>query len=307
MKNTQNNAFQKKSYRAGSLMALFAFIFLTLLSARAGATVILRDTFSDGSYSNQALPGSANWYIGGPTPNMSISPTTGLTFADASAQKATAMAYFTPTDLAVGASLKLSFNYSFTQVANADNSFMFGLYNSGGNYLSKDSSINFNNKIFENYTGYATSGVFGTDPSGLGRDHIEARNLTGDNLLSIGTYTEGNTSIQSGAATPGQIYTASMSIARTAAGVTVTSQIGNTTMTQTYTSGMFTKFDAVGVFSNGNSGSFSMDNVQLDYVGAPEPSTFYALGLFGAAVFGRTSLRAGRKLLEKFLPRLAAS
>ncbi|MEI6560560.1 MAG: hypothetical protein WCO68_00570 [Verrucomicrobiota bacterium] len=239
---------------------------------------------------------------------MSISPTKGLTFADGNNDKSTAMAYFTPTDLAVGASLKLSFNYSFTQTAVDANAFMFGLYNSGGARLTKDSSNNFaNDSLFNSYTGYAVSGVFGADLTDKGSDHIEARNLTGSSLLSLDSYTQGTSYKQSGAATPGQMYTASMSIARTAAGVTVTSQIGNTMMTQTYTGSMFTKFDAVGVFSNGNSGSFTMDNIQLDYVGAPEPSTFYALGLFGAAVFGRTSLRAGRKLLEKFLPRLAAS
>jgi len=307
VKTTQNNAHQKKSSRRVFLAAFVAYVVLALFAAKAGATVILHDVFSDGSYTNQALPGSADWYIGGPTPNMSISPTKGLTFQSANNDKATAMAYFTPTDLQIGQSLTLSFNYSFTQTSNSGNDFIFGLYNSGGSHLSKESSNNFaNDGTFNNYTGYAASGVFGTDPSAIGSDHIEARNLTGSSLLSTDSYTQGTSYTQSGAATPGQIYTASMSIARTAAGVTVTSQIGNTTMTQTYTGAMFTKFDAVGVFSNGNSGSFTMDNIQLDYVGAPEPSAFYALGLFGAAVFGRTSLRAGRKMLEKFLPRLAA-
>ena len=303
MKTTQNNAYQKKSSRGGSLSAFVACVLLAFFSVPASATVILRDAFSDGSYSNQALPASADWYIGGPTPNMSISPTKGLTFADANNDKATAMAYFTPTDLQIGQSLTLSFNYSFTQASTAGNDFIFGLYNSGGSHLTKQSSNNFaNDGIFNNYTGYATSGVFGTDPSATGSDFIEARNLTGSSLLSGASYTEGTSYKQSGAATPGQIYTASMSIARTAAGVTVTSQIGNTVMTQTYTGAMFTKFDAVGVFSNGNSGSFSMDNIQLDYVGAPEPSAFYALGLLGVAVFGRASVRAVRKALQGLLP-----
>ena len=289
-------------------MRFAACVVLAFSCVRADATVILRDTFADGNSSNEALPTSAQWFTGGPAPNQSVSPVTGLTFADANAEKATAMAYFTPTELQVGQSLTLSFNYSFTQVANADNAFMFGLYNSGGNYLtSKDSSLSFNNALFNNYTGYATSGVFGTDPSGPGRDHIEVRNLPGYNLLSIGTYTEGKEYLQSGAATPGQIYAASMSIARTAAGITVQSQIGATMMTQTYSSAMFTRFDAVGIFSNGNSGSFTMDNIQLDYVGAPEPPVFFALVLFGVSVFGRSSVHAARKALAHFLPRRAVS
>lgn len=290
------------SRRGSPLSAFVVCCLLAFWSARAGATlVLLNDTFADGDRTTQALPGSAHWLTGGPQTNVSVSSDTGLTFKDASAEKATAMAYFTPQDLAVGASLTLSFNYSFTQTANADNSFMFGLYNSGGSYLTKDSS-SFNNKIFNNYTGYATSGVFGTDPSGPGRDHIEVRNLTGQNLLSIATYTEGTEYKQSGAATPGEIYTASMQIARTASGITVTSQIGNTTMTQTYTSSMFTKFDSVGVFSNGDTGSFTMDNVQLDYVGAPEPPVVFALAFFGVSVFGKMFGRSLRKAALKVWP-----
>ena len=310
MKATQNNACQKArhlSRRGSTLSAFVVCVLLSCFAVRAGATLLLlNDTFADGDRTTQALPGSAHWLTGGPQPNVSVSTSTGLTFADASAAKATAMAYFTPTDLAVGSSLTLSFNYRFTQTATADNAFMFGLYNSGGSYLTKDSS-SFNNQIFNNYTGYATSGVFGADPSGPGRDHIEARNLTGKNLLSIGTYSEGTEFKQSGAATPGEIYTASMKIARTASGITVQSQIGNTTMTQTYTSTMFTKFDSVGIFSNGDTGSFSMDNVQLDYVGAPEPPVFFALALFGVAVFGKATVRAVRKKLLRFLPRFAGS
>ncbi len=288
--------------RQGSTLSAFVVsLLLAFFAAHSNAVLLINDSFSDGDRTTQALPGSAQWLTGGPKSNVSVSSSTGMTFRDASASKATTMTYFTPTDLAIGASLSLSFNYSFTQAATADNSFMFGLYNSGGSYLTKDSS-SFNNSIFNNYTGYATSGVFGTDPSGPGRDHIEARNQTGQNLLSIGTYTEGTEYKQSGAATPGEIYSASMKIARTAAGITVTSQIGNTTMTQTYTSSMFTRFDAVGIFSNGDSGSFTMDNVQLDYVGAPEPPVFFALGLFGVAVFGKSFGRSMRKALLKFWP-----
>ena len=224
-----------------------------------------------------------------------------MTFNDASASKATTMAYFTPTNLSVGASLTLTFTYKFTQTAIADNSFMFGLYNSGGSYATKD-SVGFNNKIFDNYTGYATSGVFGTDSSALGFDHIEARTQTGHDLLSIGTYTEGTQHIQSGAAAPGAFYTASMKVSRMASGVLVESQIGDTVMQQTYSSSVFTRFDSVGIFSNGNSGSFTIDNVKLSYDGAPEPSSFIAMGLFGIAVFGKTVKRKVLGLLQNLLP-----
>jgi len=222
-------AFTHSWNRIGFLSLWVALLFAGFLP-QARATLILNDSFSDSSRTNQSLPNSANWVTGGPSNNATVS-NGALTFKDASAGQATAMTYFSAVDLQVGESLTLSFNYSFTQVANADNSLMFGLYNSGGSYVTKD-GLGFNNSIFNSYTGYATSGVFGVDPSGPGRDHIEARDKLGNNLLSIGTYSEGPETIQSGAATPGQTYTAWMQISRTAAGITVASTIGNSTLSQ---------------------------------------------------------------------------
>ena len=296
MQHTQNNA--RNSTRpqgiVSSFRSLLAGVLVLFLSASvpAHATLLINDSFSDGDRLSQNLPGSAHWYSGGPNSNVSV--TNGmLAFANSAGGKATAMSYFNPTDLQVGQSLTLSFDYSFSQVANGDNSFMFGVYNSGDAHVTGD-NINFNNAVFNNYTGYATSGVFGPDPSGPGRDHIEARDLTGRNLLSIGTYTEGTEYLQSGAATPGEIYTASMQIARTASGIVVESKIGNNTIVQKYSSEMFTKFDSVGIFANGNAGTFYLGNVTLDYTGAPEPSSFFAMFLFGMAVFGKPLLRKAK-------------
>lgn len=266
---------------------------------RAGATVLISDTFSDGDSTTQSLPNSATWYSGGPTPNTSVIDGR-LTFRDANSGKATALAYFSPTELAIGQSLNLSFDYRFSQTAVGSNAFMFGLFNSGGD-LAEKNDINF--RKLADYTGYAASGVFGTDTSRS--DHIEATNQAGDNLLSLSDYTVGTSYLQVGAATPGEIYKASMQISRTAAGITVQSQIGGTVMLQTYTNAMFTKFDTVGIFSNGDSGTFSLDNVQLDYVGAPEPSTFFAMGLLGVAVFGKMLRRKVQGALLRLTPRLA--
>ena len=301
MKATHNNAVRSMSRGGIALPVFVACLLLAFSGLRAGATVLMADTFSDGNSTNQALPYSADWLSGGPTPNMSVS-NGALTFRDANSGKATAVAYFTPTELEMGQSLKLSFNYSFTQTATANNDFMFGLYNSGGDYATKD-DINF--RKLANYTGFATSGVFGRDSSTAGLDHIELANQTGDNLLSLSDYTVGKSYIQIGAATPGEIYAASMQISRTAAGVVVKSQIGDTVMVQTYTNSMFTKFDTVGIFSNGDTGTFTLDNVQLDYVGAPEPSAFVAMMLFGVAVFGKMFGSKVRGLALRFSPRLS--
>jgi len=270
------------------------------MALQAHATVLLNDTFADGNRTTQALPGSAQWYIGGASSIASTNASSGLTLTQTKAATATTMAYFTPTTLQIGDTLELTFSYSFHTAAVADNSFQFGLYNSGGSRLTKD-GLGFNNSLFNNYTGYATSGVFGVDPSGLGRDHIESRGLAaGNNLNSMGTYTEGKTYIQQGAATPDQIYQASMQIARTAAGITVTSQIGNTQMVQQYTGAGAAQFDAVGIFSNGNTSAFTFDSVRVELAAnAPEPSVTAGLALLGLAGAGRALRRRIADFLGK--------
>lgn len=276
-----------------------ACVFLSLFVAQAQAVVIINDSFSDGNSANQNLPSSARWYTGGPSTNVSVENGV-MTFRDASANKGTAMAYFNAVDLQVGQSLSLSFNYSFAETSTEENSLMFGLYNSGGSYQTKD-AVGFHNKIFETYTGYAASGVLGTDTSASGSDHIEARNAGEKNLLSLDTYTVGNSSVQSGAATPGETYTAWMQISRTAQGITVESKIGDSTFVQTYTSEMFTHFDTVGIFSNGDAGAFTLDNVKLDYSGAPEPSSVVAMTLLGLFVFGRAMTDRMKRTLMRSL------
>jgi len=270
------------------------------MALQAHATVLLNDTFADGNRTTQSLPGSAQWYVGGASSTASVSASSGLTLTQNKAGIGTAVAYFTPTALQVGATLELTFSYSFHTAAVADNNFQFGLYNSGGSHLTQD-GLGFNNSLFNNYTGYATSGVFGVDPSGPGRDHIESRGLAaGNNLLSMGTYTEGKTYIQQGAATPGEIYQASMQIARTASGITVTSQIGSTQMVQQYTGTGVTQFDAVGIFSNGNTSSFTFDSVRVEVVGnAPEPSVAAGIVLLGVAGISPALRRRIADFLEK--------
>ena len=68
---------------------------------------------------------------------------------------------------------------------------------------------------------------------------------------------------------------------------------------------MFTQFNAVGIFSNGDAGSFNLDNVKLDYSSTPEPSSIFALMLLGVTVFGRVLTDWIRRVLPQVL-RVAA-
>lgn len=293
--------FQARSRKGHLLLGLLALVSIVSGGVQANATLIVNDTFSDGERVTQSQPNSLEWYTS--TSSQKATVSNGVLNVET---KGGVMAYFNPVALQVGESLALSFNYSFTEASTRENSLMFGLYDSNGSYQTKD-AVGFNNKIFDNYTGYAASGVLGADLSILGRDYVAARDQVGKNLLSLDTYTVGATAKQIGAATPGQIYTASLNITRTAKGITVESKIGDTDLVQTYSTHMFTKFDAVGIFSPGDSGTFSIDNVKIDYAGAPEPSTFIAISLFGIAVFRRSLGNLWREMVRKLLPRWAAA
>lgn len=280
-------------------VALLAAGLLFLHGTPARAVLLLNDTFADAERLTQSGVNSARWYTGGLGSTASVSSSSGLTL-DASSGKATAMAYFNPTTLGVGETISLSFNYSFGAIANGDNNFMFGLYDSGGSYLTQD-NLGFNNSLFSHYTGVATSGVFGPDPSGPGRDHIELRDKVANNLLSISSYSEGLESRQVGAATPGEVYSASMAITRTSTGLMVESKIGTTTMVQKFEGTSLTRFDAVGVFATGNTGSFTVDGVKVEYTGLPEPSSLLAMGFFGSVLLGGVV----RRRLQEFTNRRA--
>lgn len=301
MRHTHNSAdFLGGSWRRGDALRLVVVcLLLSFWSVPARATVLINDTFSDGERTSQSLPSSAHWYAGGDSSSVGVT-NQALTF---NSSNSGVMAYFNAQTLSVGASLTLSFDYKFSNVSNADNAFMFGLYDSTGSQVAKD-GVDFNAVTFRNYVGYATSGVFGPDSSGTGLDHIEARNINNKDLLNMDSYTEANTAVQSGAATPSQFYTASMQISRTAAGIVVESKIGNTDMIQTYSSGMFTKFDTVGIFSNGNAGTVTLDNIHLDYMGAPEPSSVFAMAILGMFVFWRPLGSLLRNLVARLVPRM---
>ena len=89
-----------------------------------------------------------------------------------------------------------------------------------------------------------------------------------------------------------------MQITRTASGLTVVSEIGTTQIVQQFTGDSVTQFDTVGIFSNGNTGVFTFDNVDVEVVGgAPEPSTAAGMAALGMAVAG-SALR--RRILESY-------
>ena len=267
--------------------------------------VLLNDNFSDGERLTQNLPGSAHWYSGGLSGNVSAGSDALVFTGDSGGSTPGSihgggLAYFTaagsPVSLSIGQSMTLSFDYSYGQVDQTDWHFGFGLYNSGGSRVTTDNT-SFNNAVFNAYTGYEAAGIFGTDPSGLGRYKIAERNLTANNLLSTTAYTIlGSNVKQIGGASAGTTYTASLTLTYAdATDMVLSSVIAGQTLVRTNTIGLVKSFDTVGIFAPGTPGTFTFDDVQVAVTSVPEPS---ALMLVVTGVLAVTGTRLFRRSPE---------
>ena len=222
---------------------------------------------------------NATWFYGGPASDVTNEGNS-LNFKS-SAATAEALTYFKSTNIAVGQTLTLSFNYLYSTNVSGNNAFTFGLYNSKGSKTAVSGDA-FNSSVFTNYTGYVASGALGS-----GNLSIDSRTGADNNLLSLSSYTQGQ-DIRENANNPIQFYGASLAIARTATGITVTSIMGNTVDTQTYVGGG-TTFDTVGIFSESPAGQFIFGNAAVvlgPSAMAPEPSATLALVFLGAVAIG---------------------
>lgn len=127
--------------RINSLLAVG--LSAALASPMLAHTVLLHDTFADGSRTNQALPASAQWTYSGPNLQPRAASLIRYTSGDelqlirgAPAQPSLFAAYFTPQNapqtLADGDSISLSFTLRLGSTPNSADAFRFGLFNSMG-------------------------------------------------------------------------------------------------------------------------------------------------------------------------------
>lgn len=276
---------------------------LAIFNVPVRGQVLLNDNFSDGERLTQNPPGSAHWYSGGLSNNVSAG-SDALVFSGDSGGSTPGsihgggLAYFTaagsPFSLSIGQSMTLSFDYSYGQTDSTDWHFEFGLFNSGGSRTATDNT-SFNNSIFNAYTGYVVAGVLGPDPSGPGRYKIAERNSTANNLLTTSSYTILGSNIkQTGGVSAGITYDASLTLYYAdATDMILTSVIDGETLTRTVTGGLFTSFDTVGIFAPGTPGTFTFDDVNVSVISVPEPSglaitSIGLLSLMGIRFFRRS-------------------
>jgi len=266
-----------------------------LAQGSAWADTLINDTFADGSRTGGSLPGSAQWFTGGAAANTYVTNNNALVVSGLSGGGSVGqgvVASFMPNggelNLQVGESIVLSFNYQYGATNSSDFGFGFGFYNSNGKPLTADGK-GFNNALFNGWTGYSAFGVFGVDPSGLGRMHIAQRETTANNLMSpFTTGVLGPSTHQTDGSTPNTWYSASLTL--TYANPTkllLTATIGAKTYS-TSTTPLTTGFDTVAITDGvPQTQDLEVSNVSVVTIPAeapvPEPSTL-ALGAAGLGI-----------------------
>ena len=262
---------------------------LALLSS-ANATVLLNDTFSDGSRTNASLPSSGAWVMTG-----SGVGTTGTSTVVSGALVSQSNSGFALTTafgsqpLGVGETITLTFsvtlNYNGTASSDA---FRFGIFNSGGSFPSGDSTgANGSNSAYNAWTGYSYWSPFGT----IAGANTTLRERTGTDFI---LYASGaNTNSNSAAYTSGSIanstYSGSFSITNNGSSLAISSTLGGNTQNWTDTSPSATTFDSISFFAGstplGSAGSFTLDNVMVEII--PEPSSLLFAAIAPLALLRR--------------------
>lgn len=268
-------------------------LLLLLAAPLAAQTTLLNDTFSDLSITDQNLTSSAFWVSSSSTGMSLVNGTLSLT------PGRHALAYFTSAGttqaLAVGDSLTVSLNITFSTVGTASGGFRVGLFDSNG---ATRSSTNGDNTSFTGYDGYIFTSTLDSTTSNSLTLRERVAGVSGALLSSTtgGIYTTvGSTGGPTGQTlSTGVAYNVTYTITRT----------DSTTLSQAYyltggtlsgfnntfsdTTASTTEFDTFAILSTSTGGSnFAIDNVLITYSAAvaavPEPST-YAM-IFGGVSF----------------------
>ena len=241
---------------------------------------------SDGSRTDQNLPGSADWYAAKVTSGLTVSG--GQLVLNTAFGNDGLLAYFTPTtvDLGIGDSLQISFDFSVSgTLASQDRAIGVFLYNSGGNRLTTDDTSGFNSALFNAYTGYGVT--YDPDSANPARYRTTERNLTANNLFSATPNVALGSAAASAILTAGQTYAGSLTVTRNAGSVSVKGNINGALISNTDPSSRYTAFDTVAFLATSSDiPQFTLDNIVVTEISAaPEPSTFALLG-FGLLFSG---------------------
>jgi hypothetical protein len=264
------------------LTGLTAFV-LTLPFMVSAQDTLLNDTFSDGSRTDQNLPGSAAWYYGTSTTNPTCAVVAGELVTSRTTNTTVGSvqltAFFTPSGFPKvlvnpGSYITLSFKFiSPNTNATAADLLRFGLFSSGGNRISADLPVaNGADAKFNNWKGY--SAWVGVGGSGTAAATLRERTAANTTLFASGA----NTTIQTLAATapvPTNTYvTGTLTLSNTIAGLVYSGGIGSYTFSGTDATPTATSFDSVAFFISTalfQTNGFRFDDVKVTAFEADGP------------------------------------
>ena len=178
--------FSRYIHRTSKTSLLLTSLLAVALTARA--TVILDDTFADGTRNNENLPTDAAWFA---SSGSSLTATTGAMTLALGGSAVLAVSYFTtnahsPVSLSIGDTLQATILFTFNGVApsNSSQGFRLALCNFGTSRVSADFSSSSSQGT--NVPAYALFQTMGTLFSGSSPVDLRKRTTLTDNSL-LGT------------------------------------------------------------------------------------------------------------------------
>lgn len=258
-------------------------------AAATVTTTLLSDDFADNDRTNQALPGSAQWFYAGYG-----TATDQLTCAGmASAQNlvftpggvdAMALAYFTaagsPQAMAVGDSITVQANVHLDVLANAADGIRFGLFNSGSVRAAADIEAGIDSSAtFTNYTGYSVW----LNPGASGGFNLERRGGAGANPFTPAANTllgASNTASLALTTSVGMIPRFSMTLTRLSTGMLVEAAINGRNVVRIDAAPVTTSFDTFAFFVS-STGLYDGPQAVLSNVNVIHATAIPAITSFG--------------------------
>lgn len=297
----------KFSFSRRAILLLAAAFALPVEWGRA--TVLLDETFADGTRTTQSPPTSLDWFAsvsGQVTTEVGSVSILGSSTARSLVGYFTSGGYGSPQSLSIGDDLTISFDFTFTGTlgTGTGNLIRYGIYNSdGGTQFTAD---NADPATLVGYGGYMASinNINGTT-QGFINTEIYERNTAGAARLIVntGSYTkQASGTYQAASFTVGLTYHFEVSVSRTdSSTVQIDSEISGgdlsspitasfTDTTSTYTAFDTIAFTSFGGASSSGSSQTTFSNIKVTLTAIPEPSALALLGLAGLG-FARMRLR----------------
>jgi hypothetical protein len=278
---------------SAALVAVFA-----LTATGYASTVLVDDTWADGTRNNTSLPIESAWYAAGAS---TLTPAVGsMAGTVAAASSSTWWTYFTPAgspaSLAIGETLKVTLSFTPTGVvsSNANRGLRFGVFDyTGGTPRTTDGG----SPSGVGVTGYMNSMNFGTTFSANPIQSMSRTNIPGANLLSASadftSLGSGGAAAGSAGFTDGIKYTLEYSLTRNADSVDINTAFSagawsisySVTDTNSTRSFNFDTFVFRPARADQSASTITFSEFKVEVLQVPEPSSFVLFGGFGLLAF----------------------